>query len=253
MTVFLGVMVTTVWGLARWIFTGGATKVVELQLMDQFGHRRENVTERRGKSVGVAMCIGGGAFLIDCIATSGTGQRNPLMHLTSDIAPVVSGDGYRILFDYANSGFANWAVLAFGPCLVAVGIVVVRFRNDLPVQAPAFMRKVFPFVWLGFAIMWTAIAFGSTYGTTHCLRSAIAAGEVRMVEGEVSAFEPMPYAGHAMERFCVGQACFPCSDYVMTGGFNNTASHGGPIRAGLPVRVNYVDDVIVKLEVATEK
>ncbi|WP_322021733.1 MULTISPECIES: hypothetical protein [unclassified Burkholderia] len=53
-----------------------------------------------------------------------------------------------------------------------------------------------------------------------------------------------------MERFCVGQVCFSYSDYVVTGGFNNTASHGGPIRAGLPVRGSYVDGLIVKLEVA---
>ncbi|WP_321797617.1 hypothetical protein [Burkholderia sp. BCC1988] len=66
----------------------------------------------------------------------------------------------------------------------------------------------------------------------------------------MTAFEPMPYGGHAMERFCVGQVCFSYSDYVVTGGFNNTASHGGPIRAGLPVRVSYVDGLIVKLEVA---
>ncbi|WP_217589082.1 hypothetical protein [Burkholderia sp. GbtcB21] len=251
--VFFGVMVATAWGLACWIFTGGAKKVVELQLMDQFGYRYENVTERMVKIMAIAMSIGVVAFSIGCIAISGTGQRNPLMALTSDVSLAVSSDGYRIVFDYANSGFSNWAFPAYGLCFVAVGAVFVCFRNDLPVQGPAFMRKVFPFVWLGFAILWTAIAFGSTYATAHRLQSAIAAGEVRVVEGEVSAFEPMPYGGHAMERFCVKQACFSYSDYVITGGFNNTASHGGPIRAGLPVRVGYVDDVIVKLEVATGK
>ena len=53
-----------------------------------------------------------------------------------------------------------------------------------------------------------------------------------------------------MERFCVSGTCFEYSDYVVTGGFNNTSSHGGPIRAGLPVRVSHVGDRIVKLEIA---
>ncbi|MEO7576992.1 MAG: hypothetical protein ABIT83_05210, partial [Massilia sp.] len=68
----------------------------------------------------------------------------------------------------------------------------------------------------------------------------------------VADFVPMPAAGHAMERFCVQQACFSYSDFVIGGGFNNTASHGGPIRAGLPVRVTYVDGDIVKLEIAPQ-
>jgi len=53
-----------------------------------------------------------------------------------------------------------------------------------------------------------------------------------------------------MERFCVSGVCFAYSDFVITSGFNNTSSHGGPIREGLPVRVTYVGDMIVKLEVA---
>jgi hypothetical protein len=32
-------------------------------------------------------------------------------------------------------------------------------------------------------------------------------------------------------------------------GFNNTSSHGGPIREGLPVRVSYVGNTILKLEI----
>ena len=60
----------------------------------------------------------------------------------------------------------------------------------------------------------------------------------------------MPVSGHAMEHFCVRQACFEYSDFVITAGFNNTASYGGPIRDGLPVRVTYVGNAIAKLEVA---
>jgi hypothetical protein len=46
---------------------------------------------------------------------------------------------------------------------------------------------------------------------------------------------------------------FAYSDYVVTPGFNNTSSHGGPMREGLYVRIHYTGSVtgvaIVKLEV----
>jgi hypothetical protein len=60
----------------------------------------------------------------------------------------------------------------------------------------------------------------------------------------------MPYTGHAMESFCVQEQCFSYSDYVVTTGFHNTASHGGPIREGLNVRIEYIGNIILKLEVA---
>jgi hypothetical protein len=44
------------------------------------------------------------------------------------------------------------------------------------------------------------------------------------------------------------------SDYKPSSGFNQTSSHGGPIRSGLQVRIYYVDPgsgpTITKLELA---
>lgn len=78
-------------------------------------------------------------------------------------------------------------------------------------------------------------------------------GRFRVVEGLVENFHPMPAAGHDTERFTVAGEGIAYSDYEITGGFNNTASHGGPLRAGLPVRITFVQDssrnVIFKLEV----
>jgi hypothetical protein len=81
------------------------------------------------------------------------------------------------------------------------------------------------------------------------ISSAQEEGCVELVEGTVRDFIPMPYAGHAMERFCIQSKCFEYSDYDVTSGFNNTSSHDGPIREGLPVRVTFVGGTIVKLEI----
>ena len=52
-----------------------------------------------------------------------------------------------------------------------------------------------------------------------------------------------------MESFAVGGHRFSYSDYVVTSGFHNTASHGGPIHDGLDVRVSYLGNLILRLEI----
>jgi len=85
------------------------------------------------------------------------------------------------------------------------------------------------------------------------LVESASSGRFRVVEGLVENFHPMPAAGHDTERFTVAGEGIAYSDYEITGGFNNTASHEGPLRAGLPVRITFVQDssrnVIFKLEV----
>jgi hypothetical protein len=85
------------------------------------------------------------------------------------------------------------------------------------------------------------------------MMNLVETGQVHVVEGLVENFHPMAQAGHDMERFTVQGENFAYSDYVITGGFNNASSHGGPMKSGLPVRITYVDGnagrVIVKLEI----
>jgi hypothetical protein len=46
-----------------------------------------------------------------------------------------------------------------------------------------------------------------------------------------------------------GAGTFCYSDYVVTAGFNNSTSHGGPIMAGLPVRIAYYKGEILRIDV----
>jgi len=159
---------------------------------------------------------------------------------------------YQTVFDIAEVGYKSWNFPAFGLILVAAGGVLVARRKSLsgwwsrhPNASAAFAFSLF-----GFAILWVLTTFFSTFGAYSSLSRARAVNDVRVVEGVVTNFKPMPATGHAMERFCVSSKCFEYSDYVVTAGFNNTSSHGGPIREGLQVRVSYVGNSIVKLEVA---
>lgn len=165
---------------------------------------------------------------------------------------------YQTIFDIAATGYRTWRFAAFGLIFVTIGIFLVALvtrRKTLPFRrwsTRPLASKVFAYLYFGFALLWTTISFVGTWREYSRLENAIATGHARVVEGAVTDFSPMPVTGHAMERFCVSHssACFEYSDYVVTSGFNNTSSHGGPIRAGLHVRVTYVGNSILKLEIA---
>jgi len=151
---------------------------------------------------------------------------------------------YQTVFDISSSGYKSWSFPAYGLVFVAVGAILMLSRHSIPKKRANSGTWVF-----AFALVWSMLTFGLTYYEYRSLTSALESGRTESVAGVVSNFTPMPASGHTNERFCVQLACFEYSDYSVTSGFNNTSSHGGPIRMGLPVRVTYVDGHIVKLEV----
>jgi hypothetical protein len=159
---------------------------------------------------------------------------------------------YQTVFDISTAGYKSLPYAAFGLIFVAIGIGAVISKKYYLAKNPKFTR-IFTFIWLGFAILWTIIAFSTTFYQYYHLLSEYNNGNFQVAEGRVTNFIPMPATGHSNERFCVdNNPCFEYSDYGITAGFNNAHSHGGPITEGLPVRVSYIGDVIVKLEVGKE-
>lgn len=68
------------------------------------------------------------------------------------------------------------------------------------------------------------------------------------------ALEPYRPTAHHVSPACVSGVHFAYSDFVVTAGFNQTSSHGGPIHEGLLLRIAYTgsadDATIVKLDIA---
>jgi 4-amino-4-deoxy-L-arabinose transferase-like glycosyltransferase len=131
-------------------------------------------------------------------------------------------------------------------CIV-VGLVLA-FRLLFPTLWRAQRHIVLLVAALAFAVLILRLPTAATTSTTTL--------PTKTVEGVVHDFVPMPYSGHAMERFCVQDACFEYSDYVRTGCFNQTQSHGGPIREGVEAKITYISspiwpgNVITRLELA---
>lgn len=159
---------------------------------------------------------------------------------------------YVTVFNIADAGYKSWSFPAFGLIFIVIGILLVLFGERPNSNGGLVPRtgKKFAYFFLIFAVIWTVIAFISTYRQYYTLINVMKEGRYRVVEGVVTHFVPMPYQGHSDERFCVKSVCFRYSDYEETAGFNNTASHGGPIKPGLHVRVFYIGNDIIRLDVA---
>lgn len=85
------------------------------------------------------------------------------------------------------------------------------------------------FAWFVVVLVW---ASSSGRVSEHlAIQRALVSGSYSVVDGTVENFHPMPHHGHSNERFEVKGIRFVYSDFIGTECFNNTTSHGGPIRA----------------------
>ena len=157
---------------------------------------------------------------------------------------------FELVFDVSQAGYRYWWFPAVGLIPLAIGAGILLYRRQNP-SAPLSLRdRVLPYLFTGFAALWVSITFVGTYSEYRALRQAIRTGNFEIVEGKVVDFVPMPRSGHTMERFTVNGHRYEYSDNVVTAGFNNSQSHGGPIREGITVRITDVGGRIARLEIA---
>lgn len=162
---------------------------------------------------------------------------------------------YVTVFDAGAAPYRNLFFIVPGLALTFVGSVMV-FRPKWVAYVPFFHPsptkpwfRPFAIIYLLFAVVWTIAAAAAVVGNAASAKSALEHGDCQTIAGRVEHFHPMPASGHDMEQFDVAGVSFSYSDYVITAGFNNSASHGGPIREGLPVRICHRDGEILRLEV----
>jgi hypothetical protein len=107
------------------------------------------------------------------------------------------------------------------------------------------MTTIFPYFAFIFAFVWVIISSIQLISGHSSLRSDYDHGRFKVVKGLVKNFN----SGRRLESFTVRGVKFEYAYYTVTPGFNRMASRGGPMREGLPVRMSYIDDFIVKLEI----
>lgn len=154
-----------------------------------------------------------------------------------------------------------WIIIPAVLLLVGIGMLIYVIRGRRRVNLTGCSMLVFPTIFTSFTAIITMILILSVLTSRTNAKEVLAQGEYKIVEGVVENFDKMPYEGHKSESFTVEDVFFEYSDYMIydgMNGFNQTASHGGPITGnGLQVRLTYVTimndrNIIVKIEIADD-
>ena len=150
-------------------------------------------------------------------------------------------DQYKIAFELSDRREIWWFPILFLALLCIGFYLVKRYRRH------KLMEELvgWTFLIIGLA---GPLLFGWAFYSSFSYKRALLTGRYNVVTGRVEHFHPMPIQGHSEETFVVSGVRFSYSDYEVTYCFNQSASHGGPIRDGLPVRISYIDNCILKLE-----
>ena len=168
-------------------------------------------------------------------------------------------DDYITVFDLSQSGYSHWGFLLIGLAFGIWGWFILSIIKGIQ-DRPQIERILNPFrrskqipTWafpllIGISIVLTIAGFGSYVEYRQNLNT-LKSGQASYVEGEVYDFKPMPFSGHTpgLESFSVNNVSFSYSDFIKKAAFNNTSSHGGPIRNGLHVKIWYYRGEILKL------
>ena len=158
---------------------------------------------------------------------------------------------YTTVYTYIpNSTFPFWA---FGLIFVIISLVIARAFYKIH-GTILDIRTLGALIMLAFAFFWTISVFIIEDNSKSIAIDSIANKKLKIAEGVVTKFDPMPAGGHKHESFSVDNVYFEYSDFNIIEGFNNTKSHGGPINGdGDSVRINYYtkdnNNYIVKLEI----
>ena len=147
-------------------------------------------------------------------------------------------------YNILDSGYRVFGFASVGLVIITIGIIVIIMMKKSNAKRS---KQIFMYFWTGFGVLWTALAFLGTGSEYTSNVNALKNGTYKEVEGIVENFDPMPHSGHKMESFTVKGVKFEYSDFVVSSGFNNTKSHGGPIDEGKYVRIKYYDGNILQL------
>jgi len=148
---------------------------------------------------------------------------------------------YVTIFEIAKQDFPWWFV-SLGLIAFCIGLIVFFF---VPLLRAKFVAAAFMILGLG----WSLLSYSSARRQFTSYHASYAKGNFSVIEGKVENFVPMLPNGHSAERFTLGRIKFSYAEGIITPCFHHTQPHGGPMRDGLQVRISYVDDCILKLEV----
>jgi hypothetical protein len=153
-------------------------------------------------------------------------------------------------YDLLINGYENWwfpalGLLAGGAAALAYFSLGYAFRQPMNsnVKYTFVVAMVFCPAWAIAAFLWTRSDYTE-------LAQRYSEGVFSEVSGKIENFDKLVPSGRTGdERFTVNGTDFYYSQYTASAGFRKTRSAGGPLRNDLFVRIRYIGNAIVRLEV----
>jgi len=157
-------------------------------------------------------------------------------------------NSYRLIFDASTVRYPTWQWVSPWLAAALLGLVLVRFPHIYGAR-PRYFRT--------FGVLLCVVGCLAAVGIEIASRSqrnrivgALTSGRFRVVEGRITNFHPGSTDSHPPEEFDVGTHHYRYAPAEALYGFNRVAGGGGPLRAGLSVRIADVEGVIARLEIA---
>lgn len=160
---------------------------------------------------------------------------------------------YKTVFEITEKGFEIIRLTPLLFLIIGVGICWYNIKLNKKASTKRRFAIVLGFILSGFASLMFLLTVPKELATRRRIKNIYKSKKYKVIEGVVENFHPMPYGGHEYEKFTVNDTPFEYSDYYLFYGFNNTASHGGPINGnGQTVRLSYItvkkENRILKIE-----
>ncbi len=160
---------------------------------------------------------------------------------------------YKTVFLVTDNGLHIIHFAPIIPIVIGLGISLYHYKYDKDITHERTLKIIKGVLTTIISSIIFLLTFPDDFSSLKELKRIYNAGEYKVVEGVIEDFHPMPRSGHEMESFTVNNINFKYSDFVINHCFNNTASHGGPIKQnGQQVRLSYItigfENRILKVE-----
>lgn len=152
----------------------------------------------------------------------------------------------QVLFDVMTKSF-DWGELRLNMYMVIIGLLAIFAEKQKLGWVRFSIRKI------GYVIVAAPVLLGAFqtvdwYVERHEHIAALSNGQYAVIEGRVENLRPPGSGRDPKESFSISGHRFEYSSYRTTTCFNLTTPRGGPIREGMMIRVKFIDECILRIE-----